>query len=161
MCNCGTIYKKSLRLEEGTVTVKRTRVSSTVAYDAVAHERLRSRGGVVCWHVGAWQPPTDVYENDDGVVVRVEVAGMHSEDFSISLAGSRLIVAGTRVDPAPKRTYHQMEIRFGEFHAEVHLPWPVEPEDVAASYADGFLEVHLPRPGAQRVPVVGAEREED
>jgi HSP20 family protein len=86
---------------------------------------------------------------------------MCSEDFTISLAGRTLIVAGTRVDPASKRTYHQMEIRFGGFRAEVDLPWQVQPEDVEAGYGDGFLEVHLPRPRLGRVPVVEAQPEED
>nr|HID13610.1 Hsp20/alpha crystallin family protein [Anaerolineae bacterium] len=124
-------------------------------------EQLLGEGWVVCRHTCAWQPPTDVYENDEGLVVQVEVAGMRSEDFSISLTGRTLVIAGTRTDAAAKQTYHQMEIRFGEFRTEVYLPWPVEPEDVEASYEEGFLKVHLPRPRAQRVPVVEAEWEED
>ncbi len=123
--------------------------------------RLLGERWIVCRQTGAWQPPTDVYEDDNEIVVRVEVAGMCSEKFSISLAGRRLVVAGTRVDPAPKRTYHQMEIRFGEFRAEIYLPWLVEPESVVAGYEDGFLNVHLPRPESQHVPVVEVEREED
>lgn len=128
-----------------------------VTRDSVDVERLLSEGWVVCRHICAWQPPTDVYEDDDGVVVRIEVAGMCSEDLSIALAGSRLLVGGTRVDPAPKHRYHQMEIRFGEFRVEVCLPWQVGPEDVEACYQQGFLEVRLPRPRLRRVPVVEAE----
>ena len=124
-------------------------------------ERLSGEAWVVCRHICVWRPPTDVYENDDGVVVRVEVAGMRSEDLEISLAGHTLVIAGTRADPAPKRTYHQMEIRFGEFRAEVGLPWQAEPEDVGATYEDGFLEVYLPRPRSRRMPITEAEPEED
>jgi len=36
-----------------------------------------------------WRPPTDVYETDTSVVVKVEIAGMREEDFDISLS-SRL-----------------------------------------------------------------------
>jgi len=118
-------------------------------------------GWIVYRHTSAWQPPTDVYEDDAGLVVQVEIAGMRSEDFSISLAGQTLVVAGVRTDSASKQMYHQMEIRFGEFRAEVYLPWSVEPEDVEASYEDGFLKVCLPRPMAQCVPVVEVGREED
>ena len=101
-------------------------------------------------HTCTWQPPVDVYEDDDGVVIRVEVAGMRSEDFSISLTERMLVVAGTRVDPAPKRTYHQMEIRFGEFRAEVYLPWQVEPEDVGCQLRGGVSD------GASSIPGVPA-----
>jgi HSP20 family protein len=148
-------------LREDEVTVKWTGVRVQGTHDSVAIERLLGERWVICRQTGAWQPPTDVYENDDGIVVRIEVAGMRSEDFSISLAGRRLVVAGVRMDPAPKRTYHQMEIRFGEFRAQVYLPWAVEPEDVEASYEDGFLQVRLPHPRLQRVSVVEAGQEED
>ncbi len=127
----------------------------------VGVERPLGEGWIVYRHTCAWQPPTDVYEDDAGLVVQVEIAGMRSEDFSISLAGQMLVVAGVRTDSASKQMYHQMEIRFGEFRAEVYLPWSVEPEDVEASYEDGFLKVCLPRPMAQRVPVVEVGREED
>ncbi len=104
---------------------------------------------IVCRHTCAWQPPTDVYEDDDGIVVRIEVAGMRDEDFSISIVGPKLIVAGTRVDPAPKRMYHQMEIRFGEFRVEIDLLRQVAVENVEARYDEGFLSVYLPRYNAQ------------
>lgn len=141
--------------------VKRAGVRAETTRSSAAAERLLGERWIVYRRIRAWQPPTDVYENDDGLVVRIEVAGMRGEDLSISLAGRTLTVAGTRADPAPKRTYHQMEIRFGEFRAEVDLPWQVEPEDVDASYEEGFLTVHLPRPRSQRVPVVGMEPQED
>jgi len=118
-------------------------------------ERLMGEGWIICRHTGTWQPPTDIYESDDGLVVQIEVAGMRSEDFSISLAGQTLVIAGVRTDVTPKRTYYQMEIRFGEFRAEITLPWPVKPENVEASYEDGFLKVRLPCPQPQRVPVIG------
>jgi len=54
-----------------------------------------------------------------------------------------------------------MEIHFGEFRAEVQLPWEAELDEVEASYEDGFLEVRLPRPRARRVSVVEADREEN
>jgi HSP20 family protein len=147
--------------QEGGMTVKHISAWLEAARNHVEVERLSGEGWVVCRHICAWRPPTDVYENGDGLVVRVEVAGMRSEDFTISLAERTLVVAGTRVDPAPKQTYHQMEIRFGEFRAEVHLPWHVEPEDVEACYQEGFLTVHLPRPTSQRVPVVERGTQED
>ena len=128
-------------------------------------KRPSGDGWIVCRHTCAWQPPTDVYEGDDGAVVRIELAGMRSDDFSISLTDTRtrtgtgctLVIAGTRTDPIPKRIYHQMEIHFGEFRAEVRVPWPVEPEDVEATYEEGFLTVSLPRPRPRRVPVIGVD----
>ena len=49
-----------------------------------------------------WYPPTDVYETDDCVIVKVEIAGMAEEDFSIALEGNKLTISGIRRDPAAK-----------------------------------------------------------
>lgn len=108
-----------------------------------------------------WQPPTDVYENENGVVVRLEIAGMRAEDFFITLDERRLIIEGVRQDPEPKQTYYQMEIGYGDFHVEVHLPWIVDPDCVEATYENGFLRVFVPRPPACRVrAVIPGSREE-
>lgn len=117
-------------------------------------QRLLREGWVVFRHVRAWEPPTDVYENEGGLVVQVEIAGLREDDFSITLSERVLVIEGTRRDPEPKRAYHQIEIRYGEFRAEVYLPWSVDPDRVEATYESGFLRVLLPRPPAHRVPVV-------
>jgi HSP20 family protein len=143
------------------MTVKRIGAWLEATRDYVELDRLLAEGWVICQQMCVWQPPTDVYEDDDGVVVRVEVAGIRREDFSISLVDRRLTITGSRVDPAPKRTYHQMEIRFGEFRVEVYLPWQVASGDVEATYQEGFLQVSLPRPRLQRVPIVEVQTEED
>jgi len=114
---------------------------------------------VVVRHAHAWRPPTDVYETDENVIVRVEVAGMKETDLSVSLADGVLIITGVRHDPSPKVVYHQMEIRYGDFRTEVFLHWAVEQENVAATYSDGFLQVTLPKVGARRVRVVQVNNE--
>jgi HSP20 family molecular chaperone IbpA len=111
-------------------------------------------GWVVVRHVSAWDPPTDVYENDRGLIVQMEIAGMREEDFSITLDERTLMVEGVRTDPEPKRAYHQMEIRYGEFGIEVCLPWAVSAEEVEAVYEAGFLRVLLPHPPERRVKAV-------
>lgn len=90
-----------------------------------------------------WRPPTDVYETDEAVVVRVEIAGMRQSDFSISLDGQSLVIRGTRSDVSERRLYHQMEIRFGEFNSEVELTIPVAIDQAQAEYKDGFLYIVL------------------
>ena len=114
---------------------------------------------VVVRHAHAWRPPTDVYETDENVVVRVEVAGMKEADLSVSLVDRVLIITGVRQDPSPKVAYHQMEIRYGDFRTEVFLHWAVEQENIVATYSDGFLQVMLPKVGARRVRVVQVNNE--
>jgi len=100
-----------------------------------------------------WRPPTDVYETKDSVVVRVEVAGMREEDFSISLSGKELVIRGIRPDIPERRAYHQMEIIFGEFMSEVELPCDVDAEQVKAEYKMGFLRLELPKTYPQKIKI--------
>jgi HSP20 family protein len=92
-----------------------------------------------------WRPPTDVYENEDALVVRVEVAGMRDSEFSITLDDRVLTIEGNRPDQVERRAYHQMEISFGEFKTEVLLSAPVDSKAVQAEYTDGILRVVLPK----------------
>ncbi|MFL7892444.1 MAG: Hsp20/alpha crystallin family protein [Anaerolineales bacterium] len=91
-----------------------------------------------------WQPPTDVFETENEVIVRVEIAGMREEDFSISLTDSILTIRGNRPDILERRAYHQMEIFFGEFSTEAKLPRPVKADQVQAEYKAGFLRLVFP-----------------
>jgi HSP20 family protein len=104
-----------------------------------------------------WRPPTDVYETDDCVVVRVEIAGMREENFDISLDSKRLIVSGIRHDPAAKLGYQQMEILYGHFETHVHVPRAIDEDRIEATYQDGFLSVILPKAKPRQVPVVSSE----
>ncbi len=121
-----------------------------------------------------WHPPTDVYEAENVVVVKVEIAGMDEEDLDISFADRRLVISGNRLDrasygaaadhnhevpdePLPdgeaKVTYHNMEIHYGEFRSEVQINMPIDKAEISANYRDGFLYVTLSKPKTHRVPI--------
>lgn len=100
-----------------------------------------------------WRPPTDVYETDAHVVVKVEIAGMNQDDFDISFADRRLIIAGQRRDPVGKLTYQNMEIRYGDFRTEIWIDRSVDPVAIEASYEAGFLFVRLPKTREHRVTI--------
>ena len=78
-------------------------------------------------------------------MVRMEIAGMNESDFVIELKGRLLLILGTRPDANERRSYHQMEIRFGEFNVDIELPSVVHTELVEATYRDGFLRLVLPK----------------
>ncbi|HEY5671105.1 MAG TPA: Hsp20/alpha crystallin family protein [Anaerolineales bacterium] len=91
----------------------------------------------------AWRPPTDVFETEEMVIVRVEIAGMEETDFTIVLDGRYLHIRGVRSDVPERRAYHQMEIRFGDFSSEVELPSDISLEHIEAVYSVGFLHIRL------------------
>jgi HSP20 family protein len=100
-----------------------------------------------------WRPPTDVFETEEAVIVRVEIAGMKESDFQIVLDGRLLSIRGVRSDTPERRAYYQMEIRFGEFSTEVELPCEVQPQGAEATYNNGFLRVLLPKVRPKKIHV--------
>ncbi len=107
-----------------------------------------------------WRPPTDVYETDESAVVIVEIAGLAEGDYQVALLGRMLVVSGERRDPAEKLAYQQMEIRYGKFRTQVHLPWALETAAQTAVYEDGLLRITLRKARTRRVPVNVAEASE-
>jgi len=100
-----------------------------------------------------WCPPTDVYETEESIIVRVEIAGMHDAEFTISLDEELLIIQGVRPDNPEKRAFHQMEIRFGEFKTQVALHWTIDTTRIDADYQDGFLRLVLPKARPHRIEI--------
>jgi HSP20 family protein len=101
----------------------------------------------------AWRPPTDVYETENTLIVRVEIPGMRENDFTIELNGRLLSIRGVRQDLDERRAYHQMEIRFGEFFIDIELPFHIEVSQVEAIYNNGFLRVILPRARPRQISI--------
>ena len=104
-------------------------------------------------HSHVWRPPTDVYETDESIVVRVEIAGMEKESFAINIDQNTLSIHGTRPDTPEHRAYYQMEIRHGEFYTDVDLPVPIDLEKVTAEYHDGLLKVILPKKSPKHIKI--------
>jgi HSP20 family protein len=103
----------------------------------------------------AWRPPTDMYETEGAIIIRVEVAGMREADFTISLVERSLTIRGIRQDTSERRAYHQMEIAYGEFTTEVELPYAIIPDKVEAVYRGGFLRITLPMAQPKHIKVEG------
>jgi HSP20 family molecular chaperone IbpA len=100
-----------------------------------------------------WRPPTDVFETEEVLVVRIEIAGMLETDFTIFVDERYLMIRGVRAETAERRAYHQMEIRFGEFGVDIELPYPVSVNEITAVYSNGFLRVILPKARPHRIEV--------
>ncbi len=98
------------------------------------------------------EPPTDVYQTQDEIVVLIEIAGMRNQEVEIQLEGRRMTVRGEKLDRRvhnPGRTYNAMEIHYGPFERAIILPADVDPEAVAVQYDDGLLQITLPKRALQ------------
>ncbi len=77
-----------------------------------------------------WRPPIDVFETDNGLVVRAELGGLTASEVQVLLSGDELILRGERevVRPVENRVYHESRVRYGRFEAAIRLPFPVDVE---------------------------------
>jgi len=96
---------------------------------------------------GIWQPPTDVYETEEALVVQAELAGVREEDIDIALFSDYLAISGRRRPAVPHgaAAYHLAGILYGEFRLEVAVLGNIRRDDVEASYDNGMLIVVLPK----------------
>ncbi len=100
-----------------------------------------------------WQPPTDVYENEHEVTVRMEIAGMRVEDFDINFERNILTITGFRQDTSVQDVFRQIEIRYGEFASQVEINASVDIARANAEYHDGFLLLTLPKVQPTRINI--------
>ena len=102
----------------------------------------------------------DVYEEDDTVIVRINLAGVNPDALDISIVGDMLVVAGIREEEneIEKKNYYSKEIRRGSFFRTVSLPRMVDAAGSSAEYEDGLLTIVMPsingtKERATRVPI--------
>jgi HSP20 family protein len=104
-------------------------------------------------HSSVWTPPTDVYETESSLIVKMEVAGMREEDFEVVVEEQILLIRGVRSDQNERRAYHQMEIRSGKFEIAIGLPSGVDLDEASAEYTLGFLTLIFPKKPAKQIEV--------
>ncbi len=105
----------------------------------------------------SFRPALDIYETSDSMVVRVELAGVRSEDIRLTLDGEYLQISGRRTAryEDPPRRYVKMEISEGRFERVFKLGGRYDTEGVTAKLDNGLLTIELLRiePEVRRVPV--------
>ena len=98
-----------------------------------------------------WEPPTDVLETADAVLIFVALPGVDPEKVDLAIHGGVLIISGERVLPDELRTaiIHRLELPQGRF--ERHVPLPAGRYGTPRSgVANGCLVIRLPKASPQR-----------
>ena len=100
----------------------------------------------------AFAPSVDVSENDTHVVVKAEIPGVDPKDLELALEHEVLVISGRKEERSEKKdeTSVRTERRFGSFRRDVPLPWPVDPDEVRATYEQGVLTVELKKAATAR-----------
>jgi HSP20 family protein len=100
-----------------------------------------------------WVPAMDLVEHDDHFVLTADLPGVTQEDVSIEVQADVLTISGERKtsQESSGTGYYRLERSTGAFSRTLTLPEGVDPEAVEASFANGVLEVRIPKP-EQRKP---------
>ncbi len=106
-------------------------------------DRLAIRGGE---SVG-WTPACDIYEDDEGIALRFELAGVEAKDVDVRFENGVLTLRGERkLEGEEKReNYHRLELSYGTFTRSFSLPGTIDAERIRAESKSGVLTVHLPK----------------
>jgi HSP20 family protein len=116
--------------------------------DRLFNSLLVSKNPLGLLSENVWQPPTDVYETPNEIVICVEIPRVRKEDVNIFLVDDVLTIRGRRRDTCTDRKvrYHQMEIHYGLFERSFVLPEHVDRKAIQeATYNEGFLRVIIPK----------------
>jgi HSP20 family protein len=92
-----------------------------------------------------WCPAADVYRTSDGWIVKVDLAGIKSEDVEIGINGPVLRISGSRRDGICGEgiSHYQLEITYSRFEKTIQFPRSIEHASVLRDYHDGLLILRL------------------
>ena len=98
-----------------------------------------------------WEPPVDILETDDEVLVLVALPGVAADRAQAVIEDGDLVIGGTRVLPPALRTatIHRLELPQGRFLRRVRLP-PGRYSGVRRTMVDGCLVITLEKVGIRR-----------
>jgi HSP20 family protein len=96
---------------------------------------------------GPMNPPIDVHETDDEIIVSSALPGVKPEDVEVTMTGQTLTLRGEfRADDEVKNDqYLYRERRYGSFNRSIQLPVRVQGERADASFTNGVLTLRVPK----------------
>ena len=111
-------------------------------------------------------PTTDVYARDGDLIVRLEIPGIDpKKDVKVTIEEGALVIRGERrhEEEVEEGAYYRMEATYGAFERHVPIPEGVDEDAVRAEYANGVLQVTVPKaakvapPKAKEIAVTPAK----
>jgi len=93
----------------------------------------------------SFMPPVDVYEDEHGITLKMEVPGIDEKDIDIRLENNTLSIRGERKFEKEEKeeNFQRIERRYGTFTRTFTLPATVDTENVQADYDRGVLSIRL------------------
>lgn len=99
-----------------------------------------------------WKPSVDIYETEEGIVIKAELPGVNKEDVSVEVKNNILTLKGERFadKEIDEDKYYRRERCFGTFHRTFTLQNTVLPDKIKAKFRNGVLEIEVPKPEEEK-----------
>lgn len=100
-----------------------------------------------------WRPQVDIYKNQGGVTLEVDLPGVAKEDVSVEIKENILTIKGHRniETGVEDDQYYRRERCGGEFQRAFAMRSLLPPESIKATFKNGVLKIDLPRPELDRL----------
>jgi HSP20 family protein len=97
------------------------------------HDRVFARGSSVDREL-AFKPAVDIFEDDDGIHVNADLAGVKPEDIKVNVENNVLTISGQRKlgNDVKRDDYHRVERFYGNFTRSFALTEQVDAEHIEA-----------------------------
>jgi HSP20 family protein len=97
-----------------------------------------------------FQPPIEVIDRGDEIVVQAAVPGVRREDVTVETIDGALVIAGLRRgEPTNGQVYRHAEIPRGPFRRVLPLPTEAAPEPLRVEVKEGLVRVAMSKHGAK------------
>ena len=93
----------------------------------------------------------DVREKEDAYVVQAEIPGVKKDDIRIEVEGNEVVIGAEtrREEETRDAKWLHVERRFGRLERRFSLPQELDDSRAEARFADGVLELTLPKKAPQ------------
>jgi HSP20 family protein len=97
------------------------------------------------------QAHMNVSETEKEIRITAELPGVSQDDVDVNLDDDVLTIRGEKrfEQENEKENFHFVERSYGTFQRSLRLPFPVDPEQVRATFENGVLTVTLPKSAQQ------------
>jgi HSP20 family protein len=109
-----------------------------------------ARSGLPHFAPPPWQPPINAYRCERCIRICVELAGVDTSEIDLTVRERQVSIRGMRDVPEPTDAEGRalqtiaMEIDYGVFQRDIHLPADINVNKVHADQRNGMLWIYLP-----------------
>ena len=94
-----------------------------------------------------WMPLTDISEDKDRYIIKLDLPGVSKSDVKISYVEGQLNISGERKQEKESKDSksHRMERVFGKYYRSFRLPQQIREDQIEAEIKDGQLNITVPK----------------